>query len=169
MKTNGNGSSSHLDDEHYNHLVINWMNAEGYNPINVLSSPTAVTVLGQLSVGGVLMRGSQVNAATHLSPEQQEELKGLYRSLSELLRHFWAAFPPSSPELVQKLDHMINVLHKFNQAKLTEYEIKLAQSSSSSEAEKILRPLKFQLKAALDKHKQWSDRRPLPKTAMLTH
>jgi len=40
------------------------MNAEGYNPINVLSSPTAVTVLGQLSVGGVLMRGSQVNAAT---------------------------------------------------------------------------------------------------------
>ena len=50
-----------------------------------------------------------------LSPEQQEELKGLYRSLSELLRHFWAAFPPSSPELVQKLDHMINVLHKFNQ------------------------------------------------------
>nr|CAG4636094.1 EOG090X04EN [Eubosmina coregoni] len=169
MKLNGNGaSSSHLDDEHYNHLVINWMNAEGYNPINVLSSSTAVTVLGQLSVGGALMRGAQVNAATHLSPQQQEELKGLYRSLSELLRHFWAAFPPSSPELIEKSNHMINVLHKFDQAKLSEYEMKLTQASTSSEAEKILRPLRFQLNAALSKYRQWSERRPVPRAAMPT-
>ena len=56
-----------------------------------------------------------LNIFKDLSPQQQEELKGLYRSLSELLRHFWAAFPPSSPELIEKSNHMINVLHKFDQ------------------------------------------------------
>jgi transcription initiation factor TFIIH subunit 1 len=50
-----------------------------------------------------------------LTGELQKELKELYVSLSEILKHFWAAFPPSSPELVQKTNRMIDALHKFNQ------------------------------------------------------
>lgn len=53
------------------------------------------------------------------------------------------------------------------QAKLTPYEQKLIQASTSSEADNILRPLKFQLQAALRKHSQWSERRPLPRTAAM--
>lgn len=39
---------------------------DGYNPIDVLSSATAVTVLGELSVGGSLMRGPQPNSAIRM-------------------------------------------------------------------------------------------------------
>ena len=45
----------------------------------------------------------------------QKELKQLYASLSEILRHFWAAFPPSSPQLVEKTNRMIDALHRFSQ------------------------------------------------------
>lgn len=40
---------------------------DGYNPLDVLSSATAVTVLGELSVGGSLMRGPQPNSAIRTS------------------------------------------------------------------------------------------------------
>lgn len=46
--------------------------------------------------------------------------------------------------------------------------MKLTQASTSSEAEKILRPLRFQLNAALSKYRQWSERRPVPRAAMPT-
>ena len=48
-------------------------------------------------------------------------------------------------------------------AKLSPYEQKLIQASTSSEAENILKPLKFQLQAALRKHSQWAERRPIPR------
>lgn len=122
-----------------------------------------------------------------MTSELQKELKELYVSLSEILKHFWAAFPPSTPELVQKTNRMIDALHKFNQvyipiscnisvhdellflikqAKLTPYEQKLIQASTSSEAENIIRPLRFQLQAAIRKHSQLSERRPLPRTVV---
>nr|CAG4646182.1 EOG090X04EN [Macrothrix elegans] len=46
-------------------------------------------------------------------------------------------------------------------AKISLFEQRLIQASTSSEAENVLRPLKFQLQAALRKHSQWSERRPL--------
>nr|CAG4649250.1 EOG090X04EN [Scapholeberis mucronata] len=167
---NGNGSSiSHeIDADTFKSIVTRWKRGggDGYNPLDVLSSSTAVTVLGELSVGGSLMRGPQPNSATHLQADLQSELKQLYVSLSEILRHFWAAFPPSSPQLVEKVTRMVDALHRFNQAKLSPYEQKLIQASTSSEADNILRPLKFQLQAALKKHSQWSERRPLPRAAV---
>nr|CAG4646969.1 EOG090X04EN [Megafenestra aurita] len=167
---NGNGSfATHdIDTNAFKSIMARWMRGggDGYNPLDVLSSATAVTVLGELSVGGSLMRGPQPNSAIHLQSDLQKELKQLYASLSEILRHFWAAFPPSTPQLVEKANRMVDALHRFSQAKLTPYEQKLIQASTSSEAENILRPLKFQLQAALRKHSQWSERRPLPRTAV---
>nr|CAG4650895.1 EOG090X04EN [Simocephalus serrulatus] len=167
---NGNGASAihDVDTNTFKSIVTRWMKGggDGYNPIDVLSSATAVTVLGELSVGGSLMRGPQPNSAIHLQNDLQKELKQLYASLSEILRHFWATFPPSTPQLVEKANRMVDALHRFNQAKLTPYEQKLVQASTSSEADNILRPLKFQLQAALRKHSQWSERRPLPRTAV---
>ena len=39
---------------------------ERYNPLDVLNSATAVTVLGELSIGGTLMRGPQPNSAIRI-------------------------------------------------------------------------------------------------------
>lgn len=68
---NGNGSgigSKHteLDPEKFKALVSRWMRGggEGYNPMDVLSSVTAVAVMGDLSVGGPLMRGAGNSSAT---------------------------------------------------------------------------------------------------------
>ncbi|EFX83821.1 hypothetical protein DAPPUDRAFT_301632 [Daphnia pulex] len=168
---NGNGSTAahfDIDANAFKSILGRWMRGGGerYNPLDVLNSATAVNVLGELSIGGTLMRGSQPNSAIHLTSELQKELKELYVSLSEILKHFWAAFPPSSPELVQKTNRMIDALHKFNQAKLAPYEQKLIQASTSSEAENILKPLRFQLQAAIRKHSQLSERRPLPRAAV---
>jgi hypothetical protein len=33
----------------------------------------------------------------------QEEMQTIYVSLSELLRHFWSSFPPSSPQIEEKV------------------------------------------------------------------
>ena len=67
---NGNGSSvSHdIDANTFKLIVSRWMRGggDGYNPLDVLSSATAVTVLGELSVGGSLMRGPQPNSATRI-------------------------------------------------------------------------------------------------------
>lgn len=54
---------------------------------------------------------------TDLPNDLQKELKQLYASLSEILRHFWAAFPPSTPQLAEKANRMIDALHRFNQVK----------------------------------------------------
>ena len=101
-----------------------------------------------------------------MSNELQKELKQLYLSLSEILRHFWVAFPPSSPQLIEKVNRMIDALHKFSQNKLSPFEHRLIQASTSAEADNILRPLKFQVEAALRKHSQWSERRPLPRASL---
>lgn len=65
---NGNGSASsysEIDTSTFKAIVSRWIRGggDGYNPMDVLSSATAVTVLGELSVGGSLMRGAQPNAA----------------------------------------------------------------------------------------------------------
>ena len=66
---NGNGSSathqSDVDPTTFKAIVDRWVQGggDGYNPQDVLSSATAVTVLGELSVGGSLMRGPTPNSA----------------------------------------------------------------------------------------------------------
>nr|CAG4642444.1 EOG090X04EN [Evadne anonyx] len=151
-----NGSSSlnsDLDGPTFNSIVDTWMKCDGYNPLDVLKHTSAVAVLGELSVGGSLMRGAQENSTTHLSKELQKELKQIYGSLSEILRHFWATIPPSTKQLMDKATHMVDALHRFNQAKLSPFEQKLIRESTESES--ILRPLRYQIEAAIRKHSQW--------------
>ena len=44
--------------------VDGWMRCEGYNAMEILSHTSAVAVLGELSVGGSLMRRVQQENAT---------------------------------------------------------------------------------------------------------
>lgn len=119
-------------------------------PHKALVSPTAaVNALGELSPGGALMRGFQeqslarkliemrsvfrirtamINFPFSLSftelvpPEVEKELRGLYMSLCELLRHFWQSFPPTTAELESKVVRMHEALQRFRMAKLTPFE-----------------------------------------------
>lgn len=51
--------NSDLDGPTFNAYIDHWMKCEGYNPLDVLKHTSAVAVLGELSVGGSLMRGAQ--------------------------------------------------------------------------------------------------------------
>ena len=50
-----------------------------------------------------------------LPAEMQKELRQIYVSLSEILRHFWASFPPTTPQLIEKATRMVETLQRFNQ------------------------------------------------------
>ena len=56
---------------------------------------------------------------TDLSKDLQKELKQIYGSLSEILRHFWATIPPSTPQLLEKANRMIDALQRFDQVTIT--------------------------------------------------
>ena len=43
-----------------------------------------------------------------LTPPQVEELKKLYVSSAELLRHFWSCFPANTPFLQEKVSELVS-------------------------------------------------------------
>lgn len=68
LGVNGNGSTAahfDIDANAFKSILGRWMRGGGerYSPLDVLNSATAVNVLGELSIGGTLMRGSQPNSA----------------------------------------------------------------------------------------------------------
>lgn len=44
----------------------------------------------------------------------QEEMQTIYISLSELLRHFWSSFPPSSPQIEEKVGYDVIIRSKYS-------------------------------------------------------
>lgn len=53
----------------------------------------------------------------------EKELRNLYLALSELLRHFWHSFPPTTPELESKAVRMHEALQRFEVARLHPFEV----------------------------------------------
>lgn len=93
-------------------------------PQKILINPkAAVNALGELSPGGELMRGFQEQSLSQLVPVNIEtECRNLYLALSELLRHFWSSFPPTTPELETKIVAMFEALQRFHDIKLKPFE-----------------------------------------------
>lgn len=58
-----------------------------------------------------------------MPPEVQKELRNLYLSLCELLKHFWHSFPPTSPEMEAKAIRMHEALQRFQMARLKPFEV----------------------------------------------
>ncbi|CAH8647813.1 unnamed protein product [Schistosoma bovis] len=56
-----------------------------------------------------------------LTPEQVKDLSLLYSSAAELLRHFWACFPVTTPQLADKLDRVAASLVRFRTTKVTHF------------------------------------------------
>lgn len=57
----------------------------------------------------------------------EKEIRNLYLSLSELLKHFWSSFPPTTPECESKVIRMHEALQRFQMAKLKPFEVILRQ------------------------------------------
>ncbi|XP_071452496.1 general transcription factor IIH subunit 1 [Hetaerina americana] len=94
----------------------------------LINPATAVNVLGELTPGGILMKGyAQDSLAQMVPPDLEQEIKNLYVSLCELLRHFWACFPPTTPSLEEKAVHMHEALQRFHSARLKVFEDKIIQ------------------------------------------
>lgn len=83
----------------------------------------AVNALGELSPGGLLMRGYQDQNLSQFVPiDFEKEMNNLYLSAGELLREFWSSFPPTNPDLESKAVKMHETLQRFNMTKIKPFE-----------------------------------------------
>lgn len=129
-------------------------------PQKVLVNPkAAVNALGELSPGGTLMRGFQEQSLSQLVPPNiEKELRHLYLALSELLHHFWHAFPPTTPELEAKVVRMHEALQRFAAAKLAPFEESVMRDASPV-GMSITKHLNQLLRIASRKFSTWQERK----------
>ena len=124
---------------------------------DILSARTAVSALNDLSPGGALMKAARQELLAGQYPDSvQQDLKILYGSLSELLRHFWACFPPTTPLLQEKAIKMHDTLQKYQAKKLRPFENELVRQYSSGP--KITVHLNRMLAAAERKFSTWQQK-----------
>lgn len=123
----------------------------------VISSNTAVSVLGELSPGGSLMHGTSQQQLQHMvQTEIQDEIKTQYNALLELLRHFWACFPVQSKSLEEKVIRMKTTLERFQMAKIQPLKDNLQQYHYSLNLTGHMDEL---LTAAFNKFDNWQMRK----------
>ncbi len=94
-----------------------WTHSKTRRGLELLPAGSAVSALIDLSPGGALMKAARAEAqlAGQCPDSVQADLRALYLSLAELLRHFWACFPPTTPQLQEKAAKMHETLRKFQQ------------------------------------------------------
>jgi len=125
----------------------------------VLSSSAAVSVLGDLSPGGAMMVGSRQDLLAEQCPlSVQADLRHLYSSVCELIRHFWDAFPPTSPELAEKARKMYETLQKFQAMKVRPFETEVERRYSAGGGH-ITQHINMMLESAYKKYNTWVNRK----------
>jgi len=131
------------------------------NALASLSAANAVSALVELSPGGTLMKTSRGDALVTQCPDSVKvELRQLYGSLSEVLRHFWACFPPTTPDLIVKADKSLETLKGFHELKLKPFEHQPARNYSGSGMNSPLTShLNQMLEAAYRKHETWKQKK----------
>ncbi|XP_058807076.1 general transcription factor IIH subunit 1 [Phymastichus coffea] len=142
--------------------VKKWANASYLprQPSNLLvSTDAALFALGELSPGGALMKGFRRDSLGQAVPKDVErELASVYVSTCELLKHFWRCFPPTTPQLEEKVTRMHAALRNFHTVKLTPFEDRL-QRDYSAVSQHITSHLNQLLDAAYRRFALWQQRR----------
>ncbi|CAB3374326.1 Hypothetical predicted protein [Cloeon dipterum] len=129
------------------------------NPAALITPALAINAVGELSPGGSLMKGFQHEASASMTPADIEtDLKTLYLSVCELLRHFWACFPPTTPQLEEKATTMHETLHRFHAAKLKPFEDRVIRECSPL-SHNITSHLNQLLNSAYRKFAIWQQRK----------
>jgi len=128
------------------------------NP-QVLSTKAAVDALSDLSPGGARMVGSRQDQLAENCPVSvQADLRQLYSSVCELIRHFWDAFPPTTPELAEKAKKMFETLQKFQSVKVRPFETEVERRYSAGGGH-ITQHINVMLDSAYKKYNQWQSRK----------
>ncbi|KAL3317118.1 General transcription factor IIH subunit 1 [Cichlidogyrus casuarinus] len=97
------------------------------------ASPGGCLVQGKGVRGGLIAtvaagQGAQLDGVSGISTsallnqDQVKELRSLYSSTAELLRHFWACFPVTNATLSEKLDRINQSINQFKKTKLVPFE-----------------------------------------------
>lgn len=129
-----------------------------------LTPSAAVSALGELTPGGLLMNGllEDSQSLAQLVPlEIEKEFRSLYLTICELLRHFWACFPPTTPTLEEKLVRMYDALRKFHQTKLIAFENKIMVECSTLN-QQLTAHLNLILTTAYERYNNWQSKRKYP-------
>ncbi len=143
----------------WRHMLVNVLDSGNTDVRSapILSARNAVSVLNDLSPGGALMQAArQESLAEHYPEAVQRDLRLLYGSLSELLRHFWGCFvptPPTTTAMQEKANKTYDTLIKFQHVKLRPFENDLARNFSSGP--KITNHINQMLSAASRKFSAW--------------
>lgn len=157
--------SSHKGPEHPPD-VVDVMTRQSANewgqrvPHKQLLNPShAVNVLGELSPGGLLMRGYQDQNLSQFVPvDFEKEMNHLYLSASELLREFWSSFPPTTPDLEAKAVKMHDTLQRFTMSKIRPFEEKATRELSPLGTQ-LVSHLNLLLDTAFKKFNNWQDKK----------
>lgn len=105
------------------------------------------------------MRGYQEHTLSQMVPPSiEKDVRNLYLALSELLRHFWRSFPPTTPELEAKVIRMHEALQRFAAVKLVPFEENIKREASPI-GSSITKHLNLLLRTASQKFNTWQERR----------
>ncbi|XP_055337553.1 general transcription factor IIH subunit 1-like [Paramacrobiotus metropolitanus] len=87
----------------------------------------------------------QTGIDSHLPEPLREEIRGVYASLAEILRHYWACYPVTDRALGEKLARMKKTIEKFQQERLKPLA---ERAQTEGYPPQILVPLYEMIKAA---------------------
>lgn len=129
-KSSGHRNNSlEKTDQSFRYLTDDWNQRTTHKQL--INPSIAVNALGELSPGGILMRGYQDhNLMNFVSSDVEDEVRHLYLSAGELLKEFWTAFPPINSDLENKAIRMHETLRRFYSSKLKVFEDKLSREMS---------------------------------------
>lgn len=99
----------------------------------------------------------QLSLAPSLSIQVRTRLHQLYVSLGELSRHFWACFPPTTPELKTKVAEMHDTLQKFQSVRLKPFENEVARAYASMSSP-LTNHINHMLEAIFRKYAAWKQK-----------
>ena len=130
------------------------------NLINPMSSGAALQMLTDLSPGGSIVQSSPP-LPTISSQQMKAELVNLYRSCSELLRHFWSCFPITNLLIENKLHRLAGSLKKFPLTHIKPFVDKFGGT-----ADHITSQLHLSVSMAVKKYETWGSRKKGPPNRM---
>jgi transcription initiation factor TFIIH subunit 1 len=133
---NSKGYSLDMVDQTVRRLANEWNQRTTHKQL--IHPAMAVQALGELSPGGALMSGyHDHNLSNFVSTDVEKEVSNLYLSAGELLREFWSAFPPITPEKEQKAIKMHETLQRFYSSKVKTFEDRISRDLSPLSAQII--------------------------------
>lgn len=153
----GQEHSSHTVDQMIRQTANEWGQRV---PHKQLINPThAVNALGELSPGGLLMRGYQDQNLSQFVPNDfEKEMNNLYLSAGELLREFWSSFPPTNHDLEAKALKMHDTLQRFNMSKIKSFEERAVRELSPLGSQ-LVSHLNLLIETAFKKFNSWQDKK----------